>query len=57
MPAAMASSTLMSGAANSVPPARESTAAISEHHPNGAAEMERLLTLVTEGLAPRGTGG
>lgn len=29
----------------------------TEHHPNGAAEMDRLLTLVTEGLAPRGAGG
>ncbi|MGY0059648.1 TetR/AcrR family transcriptional regulator [Streptomyces sp. LZ34] len=25
----------------------------TEHHPNGAAEVDRLLTLVTEGLGPR----
>lgn len=25
----------------------------TEHHPNGAAEVDRLLTLVTEGLSPR----
>ncbi|MES4906196.1 MULTISPECIES: TetR family transcriptional regulator [unclassified Streptomyces] len=25
----------------------------TEHHPNGAAEVDKLLTLVTEGLVPR----